>query len=275
MQTHNSSDSKDKSSQTENESTPNTHNDATQEAAISRKGIYFLPSLFTTASLFSGFYAVIKAIDGEYDLAAIGILVSLVLDGIDGRVARWTNTASDFGKEYDSLVDVICFGLVPALIIYFWALNSLGKMGWLVSFIYVAATALRLARFNSISLKDNRYFHGLACPAAAVFVVTWVWSLYESGVSGEASAWLSAVVTLLMAVLMVTNVKFRSFKDLDPNNRVPFMMLGALVLFCVFIALDPALGFFLLTLAYILSGPIGWVLRRRNGGQQESVFPED
>ena len=147
-----------------------------------RKGIYFLPSLFTTAGLFFGFYAIIQATLGNFSQAATGVLIAMIMDGLDGRVARWTNTASDFGKEYDSLVDVIAFGVAPGMIVYFWSLQYLGKAGWLISFLYAAATALRLARFNTLTIKDNRYFFGLACPAAAAFIAFWTWNFNESGV---------------------------------------------------------------------------------------------
>ena len=226
----------------ENNDSPVQHN---------RKGIYFLPSLFTTAGLFFGFYAIIQATRGDFANAAIGILIAMIMDGLDGRVARWTNTASDFGKEYDSLVDLVAFGLAPGLIMYFWSLQYLGKAGWLIAFLYAAATALRLARFNTLTIKDNRYFYGIACPAAAAFVVFWVWNFHETGIPGQSMTWTSAMVTLLMAFLMVSNVKFRSFKDFDPKHKVPFFVLIAILGFIVLISFDPPRVLFLMALGYV------------------------
>jgi CDP-diacylglycerol--serine O-phosphatidyltransferase len=241
----------------------------------SRKGIYFLPSLFTTAGLFFGFYAIIQATRGDFANAAIGILIAMIMDGLDGRVARWTNTASDFGKEYDSLVDLVAFGLAPGLIMYFWSLQYLGKAGWLIAFLYTAATALRLARFNTLTIKDNRYFYGIACPAAAAFVVFWVWNFHETGIPGQSMTWTSALVTLLMAFLMVSNVKFRSFKDFDPKHKVPFFVLIAILGFIVLISFDPPRVLFLMALGYVVSGPIGWVIRRQRGIIENPAFLPD
>ncbi len=239
------------------------------------KGIYFLPSLFTTAGLFFGFYAIIQATQGNFSQAAAGVLIAMIMDGLDGRVARWTNTASDFGKEYDSLVDVIAFGVAPGMIIYFWSLQHLGKTGWLISFLYAAATALRLARFNTLTIKDNRYFFGLACPAAAAFIAFWVWNFNDTGLTGESMAIASGVVTLLMSVFMVSNIKFRSFKDFDPKHKIPFFALLAIVGFTVLISFDPPRVLFLMALAYALSGPVGWVIRRQKGEQESPAFLPD
>ncbi len=247
-----------------------------EKAGNGRKGIFFLPSLFTTAGLFFGFFAIIQATHGNFDRAAVGILVAMIMDGLDGRVARWTNTASDFGKEYDSLVDLVAFGLAPALIVYFWSLQTIGRAGWLIAFLYAAATALRLARFNTMTIKDDRYFFGLAAPSAAAFVVFWVWCLYEFGVAGEAVAWLSAALTLAAAVLMVSNIKFRSFKDFDHKNRISFVVLIILLLVFVLVFFDPATVLFLMAFSYAASGPIGWVLRWRKGHSESPAFlPDD
>ena len=242
-----------------------------------RKGIYLLPSLFTTAGLFFGFYAIIQAFQGRFANAAIGLLVAMIMDGLDGRVARWTNTASDFGKEYDSLVDLVAFGLAPALIMYLWSLQVIGKIGWLIAFVYVAATALRLARFNTLTIKDNRYFYGIPCPSAAAFVVFWIWSFHVWGIDGQAItvAWLSAVATLLAAVLMVSNLKFRSFKDFDLINRIPFSIIIALVVIFALIFLSPPHALFLLAFAYLASGPIGWGLRWYRGTNESPSFLPD
>ncbi len=249
---------------------PTTDNNQTE-----KKGIYFLPSLFTTAGLFFGFYAIIQATRGDFNNAAIGILIAMIMDGLDGRVARWTNTASDFGKEYDSLVDLIAFGVAPGLIMYFWSLQYLGKAGWLIAFLYAAATALRLARFNTLTIKDNRYFYGIACPAAAAFVVFWVWNFNVTGFTGESMVWVSALVTLLMSILMVCNLKFRSFKDFDPKHKIPFFVLIAIVGSIVLISFDPPRVLFLMALAYAASGPIGWVVRRQKGIVESPAFLPD
>ena len=242
----------------------------------SRKGIYFLPSLFTTAGLFFGFYAIIQATQGNFAESAIGILIAMIMDGLDGRVARWTNTASNFGKEYDSLVDLVAFGVAPSMVMYFWSLQYIGKAGWLIAFLYTAATALRLARFNTLTIKDNRYFYGIACPAAAAFVAFWVWNFHESGISGQFMSWISALVTLLMAVLMVSNVKFRSFKDFDPKHKIPFFVLIAILGIIVLISFDPPRVLFFTALAYAVSGPLGWIIRRQRGIIENPAFlPDD
>jgi len=240
-----------------------------------KKGIYFLPSLFTTAGLFFGFYAIIQATQSNFSQAAIGVLIAMIMDGLDGRVARWTNTASDFGKEYDSLVDVIAFGVAPAMITYFWSLHFLGQAGWLIAFLYTAATALRLARFNTLTIKDNRYFYGLACPSAAAFVAFWAWNFHEYGISGETMAVFSAITTLIMSVLMVSNLKFRSFKDFDPKHKIPFFVLIAIVGIIVLISFDPPTVLFIMAFAYAASGPVGWVLRRQKGDTEIPSFLPD
>jgi len=229
-----------------------------------RKGIYILPNLFTTAGLFAGFYAIVQATKGDFDNAAIAIFVAMIMDGADGRVARWTNTASDFGKEYDSLVDVISFGLTPALVVYEWTLVQNGKLGWLSAFLYVAATALRLARFNTQETADKRYFQGLPCPAAAAFMAAWVWMFDSSAFSGSLIEILSIVVTVTLGLAMVSNVPYKSFKDLDLKGRVPFVKLIVPVLVLVLIFSDPPRVLFFVFLAYFLSGPAMWMLRRKD-----------
>ena len=228
------------------------------------KGVYVLPSLVTTASLFVGFYAIIKSTLGSFEIAAIAIFISMILDGLDGRIARWTNTASDFGKEYDSLVDVIVFGLAPALVMFEWSLSEYGKIGWLTAFLYVACTALRLARFNSAEVRDKRYFQGLPCPAAAAFVAAWVWIMVDFEVHGGNIGPISIVLMLGASLAMVSNLPYKSFKDFDPKNKVPFMALLLVVAAFVLVAFDPPLVLFLLFLGYFLSGPVVWV-RRRSG----------
>ncbi len=239
------------------------------------KGIYILPSLFTTAGLFFGFYAIIAASRGEFDAAAIGVLIAMITDTLDGRVARLTNTASDFGKEYDSLVDLVAFGLAPGLVMYFWALQDLGKTGWIISFIYIAATALRLARFNAIGSDDKRYFIGLPSPSAAAFVVFWVWSMHDFAVTGVFISVVSALITLCAALLMVSSIKYRSFKDLDVKSKVPFIVLIGFVFVFALISFDPPRVLFLTSAAFVLSGPIAWAMRLSKGEERWESIIED
>ena len=251
----------------------------TKESSLStgKKGIYFLPSLFTTAGLFFGFYAIIRATQGDFAAAALGVVIAMIMDGLDGRVARWTNTASNFGKEYDSLVDLVAFGVAPSMVMYFWSLQYIGKAGWLIAFLYTAATALRLARFNTLTIKDNRYFYGIACPAAAALIVFWVWNFHESGASGQSVfvSWISALVTITMAVLMVSNVKFRSFKDFDHKHKIPFFVLIAILGGIVLISFDPPRVLFFVALVYAVSGPLCWIVRRQQGIIENPAFLPD
>lgn len=236
------------------------------EVSKPRRGIYLLPNLFTTAALFAGFYAIVAAMGGRFEAAAVAIFIAMVLDGLDGRVARLTNTQSAFGAEYDSLSDMVSFGLAPALVMYEWSLHSMGKIGWLAAFIYTAGAALRLARFNTqLEVADKRFFQGLPSPAAAAVVTGLVWVGYDYGVAGTALVWLTSVVTIAIGVMMVSNIRFYSFKELDLKGRVPFMAMLVVILIFVLISLDPPqvlFGFFVL---YALSGPFvtGWLLLRR------------
>ena len=232
-------------------------------AKVRRKGIYLLPNALTTASLFSGFYAIVSAVNGGFDNAAIAIFVSMILDGLDGRVARMTNTQSKFGEEYDSLADMVAFGVAPGLVAFFWSLNGLDKVGWVVTFIYVAGAALRLARFNTqIGSVDKKYFVGLPSPSAAACVAGLVWCFH----SFEPSSWLTLLTIIVVAgtgVLMVSNILYRSFKDLDLRGRVPFAAILLVVLVFVVIALDPATVLFTGFLIYALSGPVRALFRRK------------
>ena len=232
-------------------------------AKVRRKGIFLLPNALTTASLFSGFYAIVSASNGVFDNAAIAIFVSMILDGLDGRVARMTNTQSKFGEEYDSLADMVAFGVAPGLVAFFWLLNGMGKLGWAVTFIYVAGAALRLARFNTqIGSVDKKYFVGLASPAAAACVAGLVWSFHAF----EPAAWLTALTMIVVGgtgVLMVSNILYRSFKDLDLRGRVPFAAILLVVLIFVVIALDPATVLFSAFLIYAASGPVRALFRRK------------
>jgi len=228
-----------------------------------RKGIYILPSLFTTASLFTAFYAIVQGMGGNFELAAGAIFVSMLLDMIDGRVARLTHTESDFGFHYDSLVDMVAFGLAPALVMYEWALSGMGKLGWLAAFVYVAGAGLRLARFNTQSSGggDKRYFRGLPSPSGAGVVAGFIWVLSSIGVPGPDISILALLITVLAGVLMVSNVRYRSFKDLDLRGRVSFVTILALPLLFVLVFIDPPQVLFAIFLGYAISGPAGVMLR--------------
>ncbi len=222
-----------------------------------RRGIYLLPNLFTTGCLFAGFFAIVSAMGGRFESAAIAIFIAMIMDGLDGRVARLTNTQTDFGAQYDSLADMVSFGLAPSLVMYEWSLFSLGKLGWLVAFVYAAATALRLARFNTqVGTAGKRYFQGLASPAAAALVagIIWVGTDYTS--TGEEWRIVACVLTLFAGILMVSNIRYRSFKDLDLKGKIPFISLLSVVMVFVFISIDPPQVLFGLFLLYGLSGPV-------------------
>ena len=228
-----------------------------------RKGIYILPNLFTTASLFAAFYAIVQATNGFYEHSAIAIVIAAVLDSLDGRVARMTNTVSDFGKEYDSLVDLVAFGLAPALVFYEWGLKDFGKIGWLTAFVYAATTALRLARFNTQDTKGNKYFRGLPCPAAAVLAATALWTVQSYGLTGTWTVVTALLAMIVLSAAMVSSFPYRSFKDLDLKNRVPFMALLVLVFVFVLISFDPPVVLFLLSIGFALSGPIFWLFGKK------------
>ena len=236
-------------------------------ARHSRKGIYILPNLFTTAALFAGFYAIVQAMDGQFELAPAAIFIAMIMDGLDGRVARWTHTESDFGAQYDSLADMVSFGLAPALVMYQWALSGLGKLGWLVAFLYAACAALRLARFNvQHDVTDKRYFTGLPSPSAAALVMGLVWVMNASGIPGKEQVLLALGFTIYAAVAMVSNMRYSSFKQFNVKERAPFMGVVAVVLVFVLISLDTPPVLFLIFLAYALSGPFAAVVnmwRRR------------
>ncbi|MEO5573597.1 MAG: CDP-diacylglycerol--serine O-phosphatidyltransferase [Gammaproteobacteria bacterium] len=237
-----------------------------------RRGIYLLPNLFTTAGLFAGFYAIIAAIGGRYEAAAIAIFVAMIMDSLDGRVARLTGTQSDFGAEYDSMSDMVSFGLAPALVIYVWGLSSLGKLGWLAAFIYSAGAALRLARFNTqIKSADKGYFQGLPSPAAAAIVagIVWVGSSYEF--PGANLAIPAFFLTLLAGILMVSNIRYHSFKKLDLKGKVPFVTMLIIVLVFVFISIDPPQVLFAVFLLYALSGPALTLIQLRKKRLQRKV----
>ena len=246
-----------------------------------RKGIYILPNLFTLAALFGGFYAIVMAMSGRFDMAAIGIFCAMVLDSLDGRVARLTNTQSAFGEQMDSLSDMVSFGAAPALIAYVWALQGLGRWGWVAAFVYCACAALRLARFNvNTAVVDKRYFQGLPSPAAASLVLGFIWLMTELGVQPGQEAefltwkqltWLMFTFTLYAGLTMVTNVPFYSFKDVQVKKSVPFAAIVLIALVIAIINLHPPIVLFGIFVLYGLSGYAVYAWRRAKG-QHSSVI---
>jgi len=228
-----------------------------------KRGIYLLPNLFTTAALFAGFYAIVQAMNGRFEHAAVAIFVGMVLDGLDGRIARLTHAQSAFGAEYDSLSDMVSFGAAPALVVYVWALKGMGKLGWIAAFIYCAGAALRLARFNTtLDVQDKRYFQGLPSPAAAALVAGLVWVVHDAGIEGPDIRWAAWVVTVFAGLSMVSNVRFYSGKDINLRRSVPFVALLLLVLSFVLVSTDPPKVLFGLFVLYALSGYGMWLWRR-------------
>jgi CDP-diacylglycerol--serine O-phosphatidyltransferase len=237
-----------------------------------RKGIYILPNLFTLAALFGGFYAVVMAMNGRFDLAGVGIFCAMVLDSLDGRVARMTNTQSAFGEQMDSLSDMVSFGAAPALIAYEWGLKGLGRWGWVAAFVYCACAALRLARFNvNTGVVDKRYFQGLPSPAGAALVAGFIWVMNDLGVKGYEVAWVMFVLALYSGLTMVTNVPFYSFKDVQMKKSVPFAVIVLIALGIAIINIHPPIVLFALFVVYGLSGyaVYGW---RRAKGMRTSVI---
>lgn len=225
------------------------------------KAIYLLPNAFTTAALFCGFFAIVQAMNQRWEVAAIAIFCSLVLDGMDGRIARMTNTQSAFGEQYDSLADMVSFGVAPALVAYEWVLKDLDKWGWLAAFTYCAGAALRLARFNvNVGVVDKRYFQGLPSPAAASLIAGFIWLAEDNKlpVKDGAIPWLMFALTVYAGVTMLTNAKFYSGKTLDVRYHVPFSVLGLLLLAFVLISSNPPLALFGLFVVYALSGYVLW-----------------
>lgn len=244
---------------------------------VQRKGVYLLPNLFTTGALFGGFFAILAAFNGNFAHAAFAIFVAQILDGFDGRVARMTNTESVFGTEYDSLSDMVSFGLAPAVVLYSWALEPLGKYGIAAAFVFVACAAIRLARFNTQSKAvDNRYFTGLASPPAATLMASGVWWGSELALSFELSLF-AALVTVLVGLLMVSNIRYQSFKGLDANRRVPFVAVIITVLVFAVVMVNPSRVLFIMAFVYALSGPVvaTWALlkRYRNSSKKERESP--
>ena len=231
-----------------------------------RRGIYLLPNAFTTAALFCGFYAIVMAMNDRFEHSAIAIFVAMVLDSLDGRVARMTNTQSEFGAQYDSLSDMISFGAAPALIVYEWSLKGMGKLGWLAAFVYCAGAALRLARFNTnIAVVDKRYFQGLPSPAAAALVAGFILLMTDLQIDGLDVRWAAWAITLFAGLTMVTNVPFYSFKDLNLRRSVPFIAPFLIVLGYVAIVSDPPKVLFGLFVIYGLSGYVVLLWQWRKG----------
>jgi CDP-diacylglycerol--serine O-phosphatidyltransferase len=235
-----------------------------------RKGIYILPNLFTLAALFGGFYGIVMAMNGRFEQAAIGIFCAMVLDSLDGRIARMTNTQSTFGEQMDSLSDMVSFGAAPALIMYEWALKGLGKVGWIAAFVYCAAAALRLARFNTnLSVVDKRFFQGLPSPAAAAIVMGFIWVFHDSGYVDAYEidwlAWTAFGVTLYSGLTMVTNAPFYSFKDLSLKRSVPFVVIVLIALMIAVINIHPPAVLFSLFVLYGVSGYAVYAWKKTKG----------
>jgi CDP-diacylglycerol--serine O-phosphatidyltransferase len=238
------------------------------------RGIYLLPNLFTSGGLFAGFFAIIAASQGRFEAACVGIFVAAILDGVDGRVARLTNTQTEFGVQYDSLADLVSFGMAPALVMYYWALSAYrldgvtaGKIGWLAAFLYAACAALRLARFNSqVAQVDKRWFIGLASPAAAGLMASFVWTCHDMQWQGAALRHYALAVTVAAALLMVSRIRYTSFKGSGrgpKGERVPFFAIVVAIAVLIALVLDPPRVLLAAGVLYALSGPVQWAWRRR------------
>lgn len=241
------------------------------EPGLRERSIYLLPNLFTTAALFAGFYAIVQAMSVKFEHSAVAIFIAMVMDGLDGRVARMTNTQSAFGAEYDSLSDMVSFGVAPALVMYVWALKPLGKLGWIAAFIYCAGAALRLARFNTkLDDSDKRYFQGLPSPAAAALLAGLVWVAYENQVSGTEvffgwmkMQWVAWTITLFAGLSMVSDLRYYSGKDINLRRSVPFVVILLVVLAFVLISYSPPEVLFAVFLIYGISGYVLWLWSKR------------
>jgi len=235
-----------------------------------RRGIYLLPNMITTAGLFAGFYSIVAAMNNRFEPAAVAIFVAMIMDGIDGRVARLTNTQSEFGVQYDSLSDMVCFGLAPALVMYEWSLQSMvsvgwAKLGWLAAFIYTACAALRLARFNAqITTAEKKYFRGLPSPSAAGVQAGLVWAATDLGIAGEDLVYAVFVLTVSTGILMVSNIRYFSFKEFDFKNRVPVVAPLLVVLVYAFASIDPPKVLFAGFMTYVISGIVYTLVGIRN-----------
>ncbi len=242
---------------------------------LRRRGVYLLPNSITLAALFCSFYAIVQGMNGSFEQAAIYIFYAMVLDGMDGRIARMTHTQSEFGEQLDSLADMVSFGAAPALIMYEWALKDLGRAGWIAAFIYCAGAAMRLARFNTnIGMVDKRFFQGLPSPAAAALVAGFIWAMIDAAVMTRNISWIAWGVTVFAGITMVTNVPFYSFKEFNARRSVPFVVLPGLVLAgYAAVALNPPWALFILFCAYGLSGYVIWVWNAMRGKRTELLKP--
>ena len=235
-----------------------------ENVSAHRRGIYLLPNLFTTATLFGGFYSVVAAMQGDFYLAAAAIFVAMIADGLDGRVARLTQTASEFGAQYDSVADMVAFGVAPALVAYSWAFYTLGKLGWLVAFLYTAAGALRLSRFNiQRDTVDKQYFQGLPIPSAAGAMASVVWLGYVCGFDVAWIRWPLLLLSIMVSLLMVSHVRYHSFKEIDFKGKVPFATILLVILIFVGIAMNPPLVLCVTFVGYVFFGLLFTLLDMR------------
>lgn len=231
---------------------------------IRHRGIYLLPNLFTTGAMFAGFYAITSAINGRYETAAISMFVAMILDGLDGRVARLTNTQSEFGVQYDSLSDMVSFGVAPAVVMYLWAFSSLGQLGLFAAFVHMAGGALRLARFNTqVEVADKRYFQGLPSPAAAAILAGGLWLSVYNGYDVENIKYLVLIASISTGLLMVSNFRYSSFKEIDLKGKVPFVMTIVAMLIIGFVMAQPQRMLFILAVGYAISGPVVTLVMRK------------
>ncbi len=238
-----------------------------------KRGVYLLPNLFTTLALFAGFYAIVQGMNGQFEQAAVAVFVAMVLDGLDGRVARLTRTQSAFGAEYDSLADMVSFGAAPALLVYEWALRGMGRIGWIAAFVYCAGAALRLARFNTqLAVADKRWFTGLPSPAAAALIAGMIWALNAHDIRGEDVSWFAAAVTVYAGITMVTNVKFYSGKDINLRRQMPFWVTLVIVVSLLLISIKPSHVLWGVALAYGLSGYVAWGVQRVRSGAAQKQY---
>ena len=245
-----------------------------------KKGVYLLPNLITSASLFAGFYSIVSSLDGNFERAAMAIFIAGILDGLDGRIARLTHSTSKFGVEYDSLADLIAFGLAPGLLIFTWALRPFGRYGWFAAFLYGVCGALRLARFNvQLTTIESKRFNGLPIPAAAALVATTVLIFFYLGKGHDTAKHITVLIEVYaLAFLMISNVKYYSFKELNPSQRMPFSLLVGLVFLLIVIAAEPVISLLILSFGYVVSGPITTLIdrrRRQPAKVQDKFFKKD
>ncbi|MFT7267206.1 MAG: CDP-diacylglycerol--serine O-phosphatidyltransferase [Porticoccus sp.] len=243
------------------ESSPATEGDKLplEHVKARHRGVYLLPNLFTTGAMFAGFYAILAGMDGKFEAAAIAIFIAMIFDGLDGTVARMTNTSSEFGVQYDSLSDMVSFGIAPAVLAFSWILNEIGRIGWAAAFIYASCAALRLARFNTqVDSAKNDCFVGIPSPAAAALIASLIWCSHGIELTSEL-AFLVATVTALAGLLMVSNFHYRSLKEVDLKGKVPFVVIFSVVMGLIVVTIDPPRILFIFTLVYTFSAPALWL----------------